>query len=67
MRTVFLLVLITISYQFYSQSVISFPDFKEIPKIKWIFSSDKSFYSSPVSQDNTVFIGGLDSIYIQSI
>lgn len=62
MRSVLLPALITISFNLNSQSVISIPDFKEIPKINWIFTSDKSFYSSPMSQDNTVFIGGLDSI-----
>ena len=62
MRSVLFLALISIFHLLNSQSVISIPDFKETPKINWIFSTDKSFYSSPVSQDNTVFIGGLDSI-----
>jgi eukaryotic-like serine/threonine-protein kinase len=37
------------------------PDFKEIPKVKWIFSTKAPFFSSPVSSGRLVYIGGLDS------
>jgi len=38
------------------------PDFTTIPKISWIFKTKAAIYSSPVSSQNLVFAGGLDSI-----
>jgi outer membrane protein assembly factor BamB len=37
-------------------------DFSILPHINWTFQIKKSFYSSPVASENTVYIGGLDSI-----
>ena len=37
-------------------------DFKEKPKIKWVFETKSSIFSSPVLSENLVYIGGLDSL-----
>jgi outer membrane protein assembly factor BamB len=37
-------------------------DYKELPDIKWKFITPAPFFSSPVVNDNLVYIGGIDSI-----
>jgi len=37
------------------------PDFKNSPQLIWSFSSDTSFFASPVTADGVVFAGSLDS------
>jgi eukaryotic-like serine/threonine-protein kinase len=44
-----------------SQTLHKF-DFKEKPIIKWKFETGNSFFSSPVAKENTIYIGGNDSI-----
>jgi outer membrane protein assembly factor BamB len=43
-------------------SVSSVPDFKETPKVKWLFKTKSSLFSSPVVSANLVYFGGLDSV-----
>ncbi|MEP7107181.1 MAG: PQQ-binding-like beta-propeller repeat protein [Ferruginibacter sp.] len=38
------------------------PDFKNIPSVRWKFHSDQPFLSTPVISENTVYVGGLDSV-----
>jgi eukaryotic-like serine/threonine-protein kinase len=38
------------------------PDFDELPGLIWKFSSDTSFFGSPVVENGIVYAGGLDSI-----
>ncbi|MFN8208117.1 MAG: PQQ-binding-like beta-propeller repeat protein [Bacteroidales bacterium] len=38
------------------------PDFNSLPRLSWTFQIGKAFFSSPVASENTVYIGGLDSI-----
>ncbi|MBC7873656.1 MAG: PQQ-binding-like beta-propeller repeat protein [Ferruginibacter sp.] len=38
------------------------PDFKNVPVLQWKFQSSQPFLSSPVINENTVYVGGLDSI-----
>jgi len=37
------------------------PDFKELPKIKWIFKTNLPLFSSPIVSENLVYFGGIDS------
>jgi outer membrane protein assembly factor BamB len=38
------------------------PDYKELPKIKWLFKTHLPIYSSPIVSEDLVYIGGLDSL-----
>jgi outer membrane protein assembly factor BamB len=40
----------------------SVPDFKETPKVKWVFKTRSPLFSSPVISGNLVYFGGLDSV-----
>jgi outer membrane protein assembly factor BamB len=62
MRFRILLVLNIIAHYSFSQFVKVIPDFTKTPKINWEYTSDNSFYSSPIVNDSLVYIGGLDSI-----
>ncbi|HCE58862.1 MAG TPA: hypothetical protein DER09_13795 [Prolixibacteraceae bacterium] len=37
-------------------------DFDELPKIKWKLKTSKPIFSSPVISENTVYLGGTDSV-----
>jgi outer membrane protein assembly factor BamB len=39
----------------------SVDDFTEAPKTKWTFNIKQPFYSSPIIQEQVIYIGGLDS------
>jgi len=43
-------------------SKIPVSDFKEKPKIEWVFKSKSSIFSSPVQSESIVYFGGLDSL-----
>jgi outer membrane protein assembly factor BamB len=43
-------------------NTVIFSDFNTTPTIKWEFKTTSPLFSSPVSDDNIVYIGGLDSI-----
>lgn len=38
-------------------------DFSDKPFIRWTLRSDSPFYASPILEENTVYIGGLDSTF----
>ena len=46
----------------FSQPTNAFSDFKLSPQINWVCTYKYSFYASPIAKDNTVYVGGLDSI-----
>ncbi|NOT35788.1 MAG: hypothetical protein HOP11_00250 [Saprospiraceae bacterium] len=52
---------IVVHYSF-SQVAKVVPDITKTPIIKWEFSSDYSYYASPIVKDSLVYIRGLDSI-----
>ena len=58
----FLFLFNTVAFNSFSQPANTFSDFKLIPKINWVCNYKYSFYASPIAKDNTVYIGGLDSI-----
>jgi outer membrane protein assembly factor BamB len=41
---------------------VSISDYIDLPKIKWEFQTPSPIFSSPVVNDNLVYIGGLDSV-----
>lgn len=61
-RFILFLALFTSVVQVFSQTPGRVTDFRELPKLKWEFSSQSPFYASPVVHGNSVYIGGLDSI-----
>jgi eukaryotic-like serine/threonine-protein kinase len=67
-RSAFILVLLSIlDITSIAQDLPSDPsgklsDFKEVPKIKWMFKTRLPIYSSPVISDELVYAGGLDSV-----
>ncbi len=38
------------------------PDFKEEPEVKWVFKTNFPIFSSPIVNENLVYVGGVDSI-----
>ncbi len=42
---------------------LAISDFKEEPKIKWVFETGSPIFSSPVVSEDLVYFGGVDSIF----
>jgi outer membrane protein assembly factor BamB len=58
----FVLVFIFRVSEAFSQGSVVAGNFEILPTLKWTFCSNSPFYASPVINENSVYIGGLDSI-----
>lgn len=66
-KSVILLILITYSNTLAqispSKEGLPISDFREEPKIKWVFEIKSPIFSSPVVSEDLVYFGGVDSIF----
>lgn len=61
-RFLLFFVFYAISPHVFSQTSGKLADFREVPRLKWEFSSGSPIYASPIVSGNSIYIGGLDSI-----
>lgn len=60
-RNIIFVVILILSFSVKFISAQTYEDFRKIPSLKWQFSISSPFYSSPLVNNNMVYIGGLDS------